>query len=602
MTSAAGSRGSADTPAWLWLCACIPLLLVIAVYARTAEFQFVFDDTSFILTNPFVHSPANIPRYFTEPVWSGIAISQKNYYRPVFLLWVLGNYTAFGPHPAAWHVTSLLLHVVNVLLVYLVALRLTRVPLAASIAAALFGLHPLQVEAVAWICCANDLLACLFAVASFLAYLRAREARGETRGRRAAWWSVSVVAYAAAALSKEPAVALPFVLLLHEWFGGPAFRPDSSARANSPRASLPLLVPYVGVALCYFLLRRHALGGILGTSVPLISLRTELLTIPSLLLTYLGHFLWPVNLSPFYDVPYQQSFTLTGVFLPALLVLLPGGLCAWAAWRSAGARIALAWALLFLAPALHIAAFPRGELVHDRFLYLPMAGISAFTAVGFRAAQRFLGRAQEARFHGVSALAWATGTMLVALGLIAWRQTGFWSTNFDLFQRGVEIAPQNGIAAGNLGIEYMRVGDRSTAALLLRRADALNPDLWEADNQQGVEHFQRGKFREAEQAFDVAVATRPDASFPHLMLGLVYLRTGRAQQAVAEARRAVALAPHEPGFHFGLATVLEETGDLAAAREEYRAELAIRPDHQPSRQKLREVDQRLGASPVAGHP
>ena len=578
-----------------WLAPALLLLVTLAVYGRTAGFPFVFDDTMFIVSNPFVQSASNIPRFFTEPVWSGIAIAQKNYYRPVFLLWVLANYSAFGAHPAGWHTSALLLHCFNTFLLYLVALRLSRQPLAAGAGAALFALHPVQAETVSWICCTNDLLACFFVLASVHAYLRARESAG---GRSIAWWAVSAASYAAGALTKEPAIALPFLFVLHEWSGRPAARPGREPASVSPLLTKLALAGYFAIAAVYFLLRRNALGSFLGDNVPVIGRRAELLTVPSVLVTYLGHLVWPVNLSPFYDVAYQTAVSTAGVVLPALLLLILAALAGWAVVRSAAARFSVAWAVLFLAPALHVAAFPRGELVHDRFLYLPMAGAGLLAAVGFASAATLTGSEQETHGRGNHTLSYAAVAMLIALALISWRQTSFWSNNYELFSRGVAIAPQNGIAAGNLGIEYMKAGDRTTAAVILRRADSLNPDIWEADKQQAYAHFVAGRYKEAEQALDVAVVTRPNDAFCHFLLGLTYLRTGRPAQALEEARYAVVLSPREPGLHYGLASILEATGDLAGAREEYRAELALRPDHQPSLARLQELDQRLGAKPA----
>lgn len=579
-----------------WLVPLLVLVATLATYARTATFQFVFDDSLFILTNSFVQSPANIPRFFTEPVWSGFGIAQKNYYRPFLLLWVLGNYSVFGTNPAGWHVVALLLHAMNTLLVYLLALRLVRHRLACGVAAALFSLHPIQAEAVSFICCANDLLACLFLLSAFLAFLKARESFAASRARALGWGAASLVFYAGGALSKETAVVLPFLLLLHEWMGAPALRSTAPVQpsAASLRANL-FALPHFALAAVYFLLRRHALGSFLGSADRVLSPRAELFTLPSVLLCYLSHFLWPVDLGPFYDVPYQQGFSSTGVLLPVLFLSIPTALAIWAAWRSPAARFALAWTLLFLAPALHVAVFPAGEPVHDRFFYVPMAGLGMLAGVAYAAAATLRGQLPDSPGRNLSTLRWAAATMLFALALISWRQAGFWSNNYDLFRRGVEIAPLNGIAAGDLGIEYMKAGDRATAAVLLRRADALNPNTFEADKIQGLAHYRAGRYREAEQAFDVAVVTRPDDALSHLFLGLTCLKLGRLAQAVAEARHAVALAPHDPGFHYGLGTILEETGDLAAARDEFRAELAIRPDHQPSIAELRKLDQRLSA-------
>ena len=233
-----------------WLLPLLVLCAVLAVFGRTIGFQFVFDDTILILGNPFVQSTANIPRFFTENFWSGIAMAQRSYYRPLSLLWLLVNWNVFGPHPAGWHAASLLLHALNTLLVYLLALRfLGRGPSAASAAAAaaaLFGLHPIQAEAVSWISCFNDLLACLFVLVAFHAYCNAREpaaAASHSAGRHTIlWYCVSWAGYGAAVLCKEPAALFPLVPLLYELSGvkNPGPSPDSIPITLSPVITLAL--------------------------------------------------------------------------------------------------------------------------------------------------------------------------------------------------------------------------------------------------------------------------------------------------------------------------------------------------------------------------
>jgi len=605
-----------------WLVPVLLLCAVAATFSRTLAFQFVFDDTMLILTNPFVQSAANVPRYFTEHVWSGVPFAEKNYYRPMLLLFLLGNWKLFGPHPAGWHAVCLLLHLLNTLLIYFLARRLLgespKVPLAAGGAAALFGVHPVQAEAVSWISCANDLLALLFLLGSLHAWLNAR-ARvlgpgGGPPGKRRIWYGLSLTSYLAALLSKEPAVLFAVFLFVFLLAGVITTEPAESTPSVLPRAAARIrvallgVVPYLVVAAAYLAIRQHVLGTFLTKQVRVIGWREELLTLPSVALAYLTHLIWPEGLSPFYDVPYRSNLSFSAVGLPLLAVLVPVALLAWAAWRSRFVRVWSAWPLLFLAPVLHLSILPRGELVHDRYLYLPMVGLSLLAAYGFAFGLRThpaaeggttaasQGRAQDVSGRELFDPTWVACALLAALALVAAHQAGYWRDNFTLFLRGVAIAPNNGIAAGNLGIEYWKMGERDVATELFRRAATLHPDIFEADKKAGYGHYAAGRYTEAEQAFDVAVATRPDDAFSHLMLGLVYLKTGRPNAAVAEGRRSVALAPNQAGFEYGLGTILEATGDLAGARDAFRAELALRPDHKPSQQELQKVDQILAAT------
>jgi len=606
----------AQNPRAEWLVPLLVLCAVLLTFSRVVTFQFVFDDTYLILSNPFIQSAANLPRFFTEDFWSGVWLAQKNYYRPLSLLWLLGNWKLFGARAAGWHAVCLGLHAINTLLVYRLVRRFLRqnpsAALAAGAGAALFGGHPIQAEVVSWISCFNDLLASLLILSSFHAWLNAREAASRvapgSRGGGRVWYSLAVAGYAAALLCKEPAALFPVFLLIFELSGAPegeaAGAPVGTLSARFRRATT-LLTPFLVVGLIYLAMRRHALGSFTTPQVRLISWRTEWLTLPSVLLAYLTHLIWPEGLSPFYDVPSQANFTFAGVGLPLLAIAVPAGLLLWAAWRSPLARTGFAWMLVFAAPTLHLAVLPRGELVHDRYLYLPMAGLSLLVGRGFAAVMEtrepFAGptaRALEATGRGLFDAGWVASALAVALMLVAGHQAGYWRDNYTLFLRGILMAPNNGIAAGNLGIEYWKLGRREVATALFQRAAELNPDIFEADKRAGYNQYQAGRFAEAEQAFDVAVATRPDDAFSHLMLGLIYLRTGRPEAAVAEARRAVALAPHDPGLHYGLGTVLEVTGDPAGAREAFRAELALRPDHKPSQQALQRLGQATSPAPA----
>jgi len=605
------SRAAGDWAVWFVLL--LVLLAIFATFGHTLGFQFVFDDTTLIPGNPFIQSTANILRFFTEQFWSGVAFAQKSYYRPLSLLWLWANWKLFGAHPAGWHAASLLLHALNTLLVYLLALRFlgsrrSAAP-AAGAAAVLFGLHPIQAEAVSWISCFNDLLACLFVLVSFHAYCNAREpaaaANPSARRRAMLWYVVSLAGYAAAVLCKEPAVLFPLVPVLCELSAmrkpAPAPLAGSSAfLTNSESASLPAssyparaaflpLLLYFAIAVFYFLVRKHALGTVTTPQVRIISWDTEWLTLPSVLFSYLSHLVWPEGLSPFYDLPYRQTFSVAGVAFPFFTVILPVALLLWAAWRSIEVRIFAGWTLFFLAPTLHLGVLPRGELVHDRYLYIPMAGLSILAGFGFAALARRWTVAPGLRRTLYPAFA----VISAALAAVTFHQSLFWQNNLALYTRGVAIAPRNGFAANNLGAVLLERGQWDEAMVQLRKAVELAPYLYLAHFDMGIGYYEVGRYSEAEASFKHALAIQPGDAESNLYLGMTYLHTGRLPLAMEYVRRAIALNPSGPGYHFALGMMLKQSGDLAGALSEFQAELGRDPRHQPSLDELHQVEEEL---------
>src|SRR5438477_9595434 len=148
------------------------LAVTFLVYTGTTRFGFVYDDQGQIVRNLFIQSWQYAPRYFTSHVWSYLFPGDvANYYRPLFLLWLRANDALFGLEPAGWHLTSVLAHLLVTLEVYWLGVRLVQDRAAAAVGAALFGLHPIHVEAVAWVSGVTDPLAALLMLASFISFL-----------------------------------------------------------------------------------------------------------------------------------------------------------------------------------------------------------------------------------------------------------------------------------------------------------------------------------------------------------------------------------------------------------------------------------------------
>ena len=147
----------------------VALALTFIVYAGTLGFEFVYDDHEQVLENNYVHSWRFVGHYFTGHVWSNLyAKDPGNYYRPLFLLWLRVNHMLFGLEPWGWHLTTALAHLFATYLVYLLAVRLVRDPVTAGFAALIFGLHPVHIEAVAWVSGVTEPLLAVLLIPSFL--------------------------------------------------------------------------------------------------------------------------------------------------------------------------------------------------------------------------------------------------------------------------------------------------------------------------------------------------------------------------------------------------------------------------------------------------
>ena len=584
-----------------WLFPLIAVLVIAVAYLRVPTLGFVFDDDIIIRANPFITSVHYIPRYFTEHIWSELMQARKNYYRPVFLLWLLANYKEFGTDPLGWHMSSLLLHLGNAVLVYFLALRLTRMRFASLAGALLFGLHPVQVENVAWPSACTELLGSLLMLASFLCYLRSLDAWA----RRLLWLSGAALLYALAILTKETAIILPALIFLHEWWGRPASpeaaRPGERQRGAAFAAGVKESWPFAALTAGY-LAARIAVLGALGTPVVMMTKTVWAETIPSILQAYAVHLLWPARLSAFYDYPYAEHFSVHQVLLPAALVLGLALLLYLATRKTPGAKLAAVWMVVPILPALDIPVFPRGEFLHDRYLYQPMIGLALLAGLGIMALER--------RWK-TNAARWAEyavcGAVALALGAVTFHQTGYWTDNMTLYLRGVEVAPRNAFATMNVGVELLNRGKWDEAMAQFRKSLEYAPKLYVAQYDIGYGYYMVGRYDEAESWFLKTLEVMPEDPEANLYLGMTYYHTNRLTQAIEYIRRAIALKPFGGGYHFALGIMLKDKGDLAGAKAAFEAELKRDPTYQPALDQLQILGSPGGAagssSPAAeAHP
>ena len=559
-------------------------LLVLAVtflaYAGVSSFEFVYDDEAQIVHDSFVQQWHFVPAYFTSHVWQWIYPHVAgNYYRPVFLIWLLLNFKLFGLHAAGWHLAVVALHLVVTWQVYRLALRLLGNQPAALVAALLFGLHPAHIEAVAWVSGVTEPLGAVFILASLLSWIRFRDTA------RSGDFVLSLMWFCLALLTKEPAILVPVLLFSYDMLLTRDSQDGSRLRAMD--ALRPLLAFFLVIA-GYIAARVNALHAF-SSRVTDVSLAQNLLTIPSLLLFYARLLFWPVGLSAFYDTHYVLTIGDAIAPLIVCVIVADGLFYALSRARSRGAWFAAILLLLPLAPLMKLDVFFRGEIAHDRYLYLPSVGFALLLALVF---DRFY--AVESRRKIV--IYGAVAVAIFFFSATMW-QSLYWANDLVLYARGVAIAPDNLIVRNDLANELMKRGHRDTALQQYRDVLRRDPSFWLARYNLGYAEYTAGDCAAASRDLDIAARQNALDAETFFYLGDCRFRLGDRQQGAELMRRGIELDPRLPNFRAKLADDLAATGDpqkLREALELYRAEATANPAHPTAAARAAELSAKLG--------
>jgi tetratricopeptide (TPR) repeat protein len=545
------------------------LTITAMVFAAAIRFQFVYDDQGQIVENALVQSWRFVPQYFRGQVWQHLFPNAAgDYYRPLNVLWFRVNDALFGLNPAGWHVLAILLHVLATALAYLIARKLTGRPLVAGLTALLFGVHPMRHEVVAWVSGTTESLCAVLFFLAFLAYLKSRE------GGRARWMAISCVFYGASLLAKETAIVLPAVVFAHAWcYGQQADGNVQPVWFTRVSRSVRMALAYAPVAVVYLVVRVSVLHGF-SHARERVSAWTVALTLPSVLFFYVRQWLLPIRLSEFYDLEFLRRADLAHLWLPLLGLFVLAGVL-WFFREKLGRReagMASAWMILTLLPALDLFVFPSGELVHDRYFYLPGFGAALLVAL----AAGLLARG-PATIGVPRLLLLVTLAILAPLCYSAATASSYWVDDFIMFQHANWVAPENGTARNNYAIELDRQGKSDAAIPILKGLLKEQPNNYLANFNLGRISYETGDMATAEQYFEHAEMIDPNQADTYLQLSLINLRRNQSVEAESNIRRAIALRPVEPIYHYALGVTLAQGGNCPAAMPELIESLELKP-------------------------
>lgn len=537
-------RGAARWQAPL-LCLALAAM-TMAVFGRTLTFPFVnYDDGDYVYNNDLVRQGLAL-----KAVSLAFSRPECSLYHPLTMLSLMADEQWHGPQAGWFHLTNLLLHTASVVLLFLVLRRMTGAMWPSAFAAALFAIHPLRVESVAWVAERKDVLSGFFFMLTLLAYSH------YARQPRLARYLMVTGAFIPALLSKPTVVTLPFVLLLLDFW--PLRRTESRARLVMEK------IPWLGLsaAACAATVLSAQKDIAARTGVSLAAHATNAVVS---YVVYLRQMFLPVNLAVFY--PQRPGEYSAWVIAGALLLLLAVTVAA-LAWRKSQPWLVVGWFwyLGMLFPMIGLVQ--AGAFAHaDRMTYLPQIGL--YFAITWMAARW---AAQRALLGLLAAF------ILAACTWCAWKQTAIWQNSQTLWEHTLACTSNNYVAQCNLGNTLRDQGRLDDAIERYQNALAINGAYAPAHYNLANALYDQGHLDEAMARYREALALDPDYADAHYNLGTTYYRAGRLNEAMTEFQRVLQLRPRDEAAENNLGIALLQAERLDEAIPHFRRALQISPE------------------------
>ena len=521
---------------WIAACVCVCLaLLTWGVFAQTLRYDFVnYDDPQYVYQNVRITNGSS----FSNVAWAFTHIHSENWH-PLTTITHMLDCQLYGLKAGWHHFTNVLLHTVAVVLLFLALQRMTGALWRSAFVAALFAIHPLHVESVAWIAERKDVLSAAFFMLTLLAYFH--YTRAPSIGR----YLILALVVALGLMSKPMLVTLPFVLLLLDYW---PLRRFLAIRAGGGRQLLQLIaekIPLTALSavssIVTFLAQRGAIG---WTEQLPVSARISNAIVTYVV--YIWQMLWPAKLAVFYPHPELRL----PIWAIALAIIALVGITAAAFILRKRAPYLITgwlWYLGMLVPVIGLVQV--GWQGHaDRYTYLPQIGL--YMAVTWTVADLTVSwRFQHIVLAAVAAL------LVAVLSWRAWLQTSYWRDSETLFTHALAVTSNNDVALNNLGIIYLDKGQLDEAISKLQAAIDLRPENGPAHDNLAKALLRKGRLPEAMVHYRKFLEIEPGNVEARNTLGTVLIQQGRLTEAIAQWQEALTIQPNNGNAASNLAWV-----------------------------------------------
>jgi len=515
-----------------------------------------FDDGIYVTENPRVRTGLTLENV----VWA-FTTTDAEFWHPLTWISHMLDCQLYGLHPGGHHVTNLVLHMANTLLLFLVLRWMTGAIWASAFVAALFALHPLHVESVAWVAERKDVLSTLFWMLTMAAYHYYTESPGVKR------YLLVSLAFVMGLMAKPMLVTLPFVLLLLDYW------PLGRVKLEQRSSILPLLlekIPLLALTACFcaltFLAQQK--GGLLP-SLDLLSVQDRLANALVSYVSYIGMMMWPGHLA----VYYHQSAAASG-WQALLCALCLGSISTLVVlWRQERPYLAVGWLwyLGTLVPVIGLVQIATFTMA-DRYTYVPLIGLFMMIAWGL---PDLLPPWKYQRM----ALLLSAGIVVLAFTARTRSQVRHWENSVSLWKQTANATDNNYSAYNCLGAALIAQGRFEEGIAQLSKALGIKPDYAEAYINLGDAMARQGRLDEARAHFSTALKIDPDYVEAMTNLGLTLCKQGKPREALDHFAAALSIKPDYAEAHNNMGGALSDLGRLDEAIEHYSKALQINPHY-----------------------
>ncbi len=534
------------------LCICLFFVIsILAVYWQTGNYDFVdFDDDVYVFRNPYVRAGLTL-----ESIrWAFTATHAANWHPVTWLSHIL-DVELYGLNPGQHHLSNVIFHIANTLLLFFVFRQMSGKIWQSAFVAALFALHPLHVESVAWVSERKDVLSTFFWLLTMRSYLRfVREPKFMT-------YLPVLLFFILGLMSKPMLITLPFVLLLLDCW--------PLERLSAGRAIILEKIPLIaisGISLAVTFLAQKDWGAVGNSELYPFSLRISNALISYI--RYIGKLFRPSDMAFFY--PYSLSLPWweaagAGILLVFLSVVILRNLK-----HRPYLIVGWLWYLGTLVPVIGLVQL-GGQSMADRYTYIPFIGLSVMAAWGIpelTAKQR----------HEKILLASASAAVFTILMLISSLQVRYWRNSITLFEHALAVTDNNYVAHNNLGVVLHRQGKTDEAIAHYSEVLRIKPRDADAHNNIGVLLADQGKTDEAVEHYTEALRLDPGLASAYNNMGIIMEKKGDSDAAVRYYSKALQVNPDYPEALNNMGLIFYRKGEINTAIAHFRHLLRIKPD------------------------